>query len=130
MSENKQQIMDEKLLDFIKQIEISKNPLSFYINSKKFEKGLSETVRNYFYKAINEFISPMLVDDDPYNFKKKYGYSNFLFKLYYYSGFTRNLSEKLAYFLNILKYYDISLYLKCAVYLDSNIKFKLQAILN
>jgi len=35
-------IMDEKLIDFIKRIEIPKNPLSFYINAKRVEKSLSE----------------------------------------------------------------------------------------
>ena len=128
MPESKQ-IMDEKLIDLIKKIEIPKNPLSFYINSKKIEKSLSEWVRDYFYKAINEFISPMVIDNDPYNIKKKYGYSNFLFKLYYYSWFTKNLSDALNDFLNILKYYDVGLYLKCSVWLDWNMKFKLQAIM-
>ena len=71
----------------------------------------------------------MVVDNDPYNLKKKYGYSNFLFKLYYYSGFTKTLSNSLNNFLNLLKYYDIEMYLKCAIWLDSNIKFKLQAIM-
>ena len=129
MSQKKEQILDEKLLTLIKKIEVPKNPLAFYINSTKIEKEISEWVRDYFYRAINEFISPMNDSIDPYNIKKRYGYNNFLFKLYYYSGFTKNLSFRLNEFLSIIKYYDISFYLRCAVYLDSNIKLKLQAIM-
>ncbi len=120
------QVIDEKLVNFIKQINIPKNPLSFYLNSKKIEKELSETIKDYFYKAINEFITPDLTKDN----KNKYWYSDFLFKLYYYSGFTKNMSLQLNKFLNTLKFYDIEFYLDCAIWLDSNIKHKLKTYLN
>jgi len=128
--DNKKIIFDEKLLSIFKKIDIPTNPFSFYFNIWRIEKDLSEGLRDYFYKAINEFISPVTDKEDfeNLNFKVNYWYSSFLLKLYYYTGFMKKIAENLNLIFEDLKYYDISTYLQCAVYFDSNIKLKIIAI--
>lgn len=119
------QKIDEQIVNLIKKIEIPKNPLSFYLNIKQIEENLSSYLKNYFYKAINEFITPSSEDD-----LKKLGYSSILLKLYYYSGFTKEISLRLQDFLNELKFFDTATYLQCAVYFDNTLKLKVYALIN
>jgi len=110
------QIFDEKVFDLLKKIEIPKNPVSFYFNISKIEKNLSKWLRDYFYKAINEFI---------YNSDDINNGNNFLLKVYYYTGFIAKLAFWINDILKDLKYYDIHFYLDCINEFDKNIKLKI-----
>jgi hypothetical protein len=121
------QLLDEQILNLIKKVEIPKNPFSFYLNISKIEKDLSSFLKDYFYKAINEFITPAEKEENIQN--SKYGYSNFLLKIYYYSGFSKLIAENLQSFLDELKFYDTESYLKCAVYFDNTLKLKVYAFI-
>lgn len=115
MQNNK--IIDEKVLSLLKKIEIPKNPFAFYLNLEKIEKDLSIWVRDYFYKAINEFL---------YHWEntKTDNKHHFLLKVYYYTWFTEKLALEINNLLNSLKYLYISFYLECANEFDPNIKLK------
>jgi len=82
MTTNKQ-VFDEQLVNLFKKIEIPKNPLSFYFNLTKIENDLSSSLTDYFYKAVNEFISPTKIGTQ----------WTFLDKLYYYSSFFENIID-------------------------------------
>ena len=125
----KQIMFDEQMFSMFKKIKIPTNPISFYLNIWRIEKDLSEWVRDYFYKAINEFITPIPDEENIENFKNYKNYSTFLLKLYYYTGFFKDVAISLNNFFDDIKYYDIWTYLQCAVYFDSNIKLKVIAII-
>ena len=129
--DNNEIIFDEKLVNIFKKIDIPTNPLSFYFNIWRIEKDLSEWVRDYFYKAINEFISPIVEKEslDTTNIIKNNKFPSFLMKLYYYSGFMESIAENLNILFEDIKYYDIWMYIQCAVYFDSNIKLKIISII-
>lgn len=105
-------IFDEKVFSILQKIEIPKNPFSFYFNLSKIEKNLSEWLRDYFYKAINEFLY--------HNNNQK----SFLLKVYYYTGFIEKLAFGISNLLKDVKYYDLNFYLTCANIFDENIKLK------
>jgi len=111
------QIFDEKVFSMLKKIEIPKNPFSFYFNLSKIEKNLSEGLRDYFYKAINEFL---------YNSKniEQTNKNHFLLKVYYYTGFIEKIAFEINNLFKDLKYYDISLYLDCINEFNQNTKLK------
>ncbi len=132
------QLIDEKIINLTKKFNIPKNPLSFYLNIVKIEKNLSEFLKEYFYKAINEFIAPQQENINlknkskckNINMIKPMWYSNFLVRIYYYTWFTKQLAKALQLLLDELKYYDVVTYLQCAVYFDNTLKIKVSAILN
>jgi len=113
MNTNKQ-VFDEKLVNLFKKIEIPKNPLSFYFNLTKIENDLSDSLTYYFYKAVNEFISPTKVDVQ----------WSFLDKLYYYSSFFENIIDDISNLLEKLKYYDMWIYIYCMNIFDKKVKYK------
>ena len=115
--QNDNTIFDEKMFAMLKKIEIPKNPFSFYLNLSKIEKNLSEWLRDYFYKAINEFLyHSEKTEQDNKNY--------FLLKVYYYTGFIEKVAFEINNLLKDLKYYDISLYLDCINEFDQNTKLK------
>ena len=113
MTENKQ-VFDEQLVNLFKKIEIPKNPLSFYFNITKIENDLSDSLTDYFYKAVNEFISPTEASTE----------WTFLDKLYYYSSFFENIIDDISNLLEKLKYYDMWTYVYCMNVFDKKIKYK------
>jgi hypothetical protein len=128
----KKVIFDDQLIDIFKKINIPTNPISFYLNMSRIESDLSWWIRDYFYKAINEFISPVTDTVDNENnlmHTVRKWYSSFLLKLYYYTGFMKQIWENLNKFFEDIKYYDIWTYLQCAAYFDGNIKLKIIAII-
>ena len=108
------QVFDEQLVDLFKKIEIPKNPLSFYFNITKIENDLSDSLTDYFYKAVNEFISPTKINTQ----------WSFLDKLYYYSSFFENIIDDIANLLEKLKYYDMWTYVYCMNLFDEKVKYK------
>lgn len=111
------QIFDEKVFSMLKKIEVPKNPFSFYFNISKIEKNLSEWLRDYFYKAINEFLYH---SED----KEKNNKNNFLLKIYYYTGFIEKIAFEINKLLKDLKYCNISFYLDSINEFDPNTKLK------
>jgi len=105
---------DEQLIWLFKKIEIPKNPLSFYLNITQIENNLSDWLRDYFYKAVNEFISPTKVNVE----------WTFLDKLYYYSSFFENITIDISWLLDILKHYDLWSYVYNMNLFDKKIRFK------
>ena len=135
---------EQVFFDFVHKIEIPTNPLSFYFNSKQIEKYLSESVKKYFYKAIDYFVSHEIdyensntsANSDDSNsdwvkedIRKRYGYTDFLFRLYYYSGVAKYIALWLDKFLNELKFYYPELFLDLAWNLG-NLRAKIEYIYN
>ncbi len=115
-----EKIFDEKVFSILKKIDIPKNPFSFYFNLSRIENNLSEWLRDYFYRAINEFLHYGKNIEENIN---KSG-SNFLLKIYYYTWFIDKISFSINNLLKDLKYYNLSLYLDCIYEFDKNIKLK------
>lgn len=114
-------MFDEKVFSILNKIDVPKNPFSFYLNISKIEKNLSEVLKDYFYKAINEFLYHSKNIEDNIDNKKNY---HFLLKVYYYTGFIDKFSFGINNLLKDLKYYDINFYLDCIYNFDENIKLK------
>lgn len=122
-TKNDNEIFDEKIFSLLKKIEVPKNPFSFYLNISKIEKNLSEWLRDYFYKAINEFLHHS--NSTKYDENGKNNSDNFLMKIYYYTGFIDKLAIAIDNFLKEIKYYDLNFYLDCAQDFDPTLKLKI-----
>lgn len=125
--QKKNEIFDEKIFSLLEKIQVPKNPFSFYLNIAKIEKNLSEWLRDYFYKAIWEFLHHS--SHSNYDIEKIDNSQHFLMKIYYYTWFIDKMAIWIGNFLKDMKYYDIVFYLDCVKEFDEELKLKIAKLL-